>query len=264
MFRLSTMYTELFQTLGMAKNEAEIYETLVKEGELGVGAISQKSGIHRRNVYDTLNRLLEKGLVFEILESKENRYQAVHPNKLAEFIQEKQQAIASAMPDLEKMFNTTPAKESVYIYKGIEGWKNNIRDILRIGQDVYVIGAKGAWSDPRLRSTVEQATKEFTKKNMQLYVIYEHQALQEVDLNISLLNKNNNLHYKIMPEKYPTSVGIEIFGDRTVLLSNIGFSHIDEHASLTVVINQQIADAFRTWFQLMWDVSEENETTLSV
>ena len=123
------MYTELFQTLGMAKNEAEIYETLVKEGELGVGAISQKSGIHRRNVYDTLNRLLEKGLVFEILESKENRYQAVHPNKLAEFIQEKQQAIASAMPDLEKMFNTMPSKESVYIYKGIEGYMpSNLND----------------------------------------------------------------------------------------------------------------------------------------
>jgi hypothetical protein len=33
------MYTEIFQQLGLAKNEAKIYETLLKEGESSVGNI---------------------------------------------------------------------------------------------------------------------------------------------------------------------------------------------------------------------------------
>lgn len=252
------MYAELFQQLGLSNNEARIYETLLREGELPVGAISASSGIHRRNVYDTLNRLLEKGLVFEILESKENRYQAVRPNKLMELIQEKEHVLTSAMPELEKLFATTPPKESVYIYKGVEGWKNNIRDLVRIGQDFYVFGAKGAWNDPRLRPTVEQAIKELAKKNITSHILYERQAEKEIAQNVELFKQGGSkVQYRVIPEKYSTKVSLEVFGDHTVLLTNIGLSQIDAKSSFTVIINQQIADAFRTWFQFMWDASKE-------
>ena len=60
------MITEVLENLGLSKNEARIYETLLKEGESPVGFLAVKSGVHRRNVYDTLNRLIEKGLAFEI------------------------------------------------------------------------------------------------------------------------------------------------------------------------------------------------------
>lgn len=58
------MFTETLQQLGLAKNEARIYQTLLQRGEMAVGEIANKSGVHRRNVYDSLNRLVEKGLVF--------------------------------------------------------------------------------------------------------------------------------------------------------------------------------------------------------
>ena len=127
------MYQELLENLGLAKNEAKIYETLLIEGESSIGHIADKSLVHRRNVYDSIKRLIEKGLVFEIIETKENRYQAVDPKKLAEVIEEKQTALNSAMPNLEKLFSGKPMTEAVTIYPGLEGWKNYMRDILRIG-----------------------------------------------------------------------------------------------------------------------------------
>ena len=86
-------HQELLQSLGLSKNEAKIYETLLRQGEVGVGVISEKSGVHRRNVYDSLNRLMEKGLVFEIVESAENKYQATEPKKLSEIVIEKLEAV---------------------------------------------------------------------------------------------------------------------------------------------------------------------------
>src|SRR6266498_3351563 len=121
------MYIDVFQQLGLAKNEARIYETLLTEGESGVGQIALKSKVHRRNVYDSLNRLIEKGLVFEILQKHENYYQAVDPNKLAEILQEKEQTLAKIMPNLEELYTSTPHINEAYIYKGVEGWKNYIR-----------------------------------------------------------------------------------------------------------------------------------------
>ena len=109
------MYSEIFEQLGLAKNEARIYETLLREGESPVGHISTKSQVHRRNVYDSLNRLMEKGLVFEILQRRENHYQAVDPQKLKELIQEKQQALDKIMPDLQQLYHDTPHENEVYI-----------------------------------------------------------------------------------------------------------------------------------------------------
>src|SRR3989344_9332163 len=142
---LSIMPTipEVLENLGLSKNEAKIYETLLHEGESPVGHLAIKSGVHRRNVYDTLNRLTEKGLAFEILENPENKYKAVDPNKFSEMLEEKQQQLFSVMPDMEKLYGSLPHQEGVFIYRGIEGWKNYMRDILRVGEDVYTIGGKG-------------------------------------------------------------------------------------------------------------------------
>ena len=55
--------------LGLTNTEAKIYVTLIDLGRAQAGIISRKSGIHRRSVYDALERLIEKGLVSYIKEN---------------------------------------------------------------------------------------------------------------------------------------------------------------------------------------------------
>ena len=57
----------IYQSLGISPNEAKIYESLVESGEAGVSDISVSAKIHRRNAYDAIYRLIDKGLIFEIL-----------------------------------------------------------------------------------------------------------------------------------------------------------------------------------------------------
>jgi sugar-specific transcriptional regulator TrmB len=52
------MYTEIFEEIGLTPSEAKIYEILLAEKEIGVSEISLKAKVHRRNVYDALNRLV--------------------------------------------------------------------------------------------------------------------------------------------------------------------------------------------------------------
>ena len=92
------VYAELFEQLGMSPNEAKIYETLVTGLEMAVSEISVKAKVHRRNVYDALSRLLEKGLVFQIFQKGENLYRAVHPQKLMEVLEERKNEMQSALP----------------------------------------------------------------------------------------------------------------------------------------------------------------------
>ncbi|EKD24460.1 MAG: Transcriptional regulator, TrmB [uncultured bacterium] len=241
------MYTETLELLGLAKNEARIYETLLKEGVSSVGFISQKSQVHRRNVYDSLNRLLEKGLVFEIADSHENRYQAVDPKKLSELTEEKQRALEKIMPALEKLHETTPHKNEVYIYKGIEGWKNYMRDILRLEQDVYTIGGKGAWRDSRLTVFFEKFLKDAQKKNITFHILFDQEAKEL----LAHTGPMPGASAQFLPKEYSTETAIDIFGNRIVIFSNVKSGIIDDSSSLTVIVNQQIADSFRIWFLLL-------------
>jgi predicted transcriptional regulator len=249
------MINETLQDLGLAANEGWIYETLLREGECGVSTISSKAGINRRNVYDSLNRLIEKGLVLEIRTAVDNRYSAVNPSKLGEIIEEKQKQLASIMPQLEAFYTGTPKKEEVFVYRGLEGWKNYLRDMLRIGEDNYTIGGVGAWTDPRLTSFMDRFLKDAEKKGMTFHILFNHEVQDKQDMTTFL---PHNTH-KFLPKGYTTGVAIDIFGDHIVTLSGVSLGTFDENSSFTVVINQEIADAYRTWFRLIWDLLPETK-----
>ena len=242
------LHTDTLQELGLAKNEARIYEILLREGESPVGKIAEKSGVHRRNVYDTLNRLLEKGLAFEIVGSGENRYQAVHPNKLLEIVREKEELLSSALPDFIKSYEAKPHENEVFIYRGIEGVKNYMRDILRVGQDVYTIGGKGAWLDERVRPFALQFLKQAEKKGIAFHALFDHLVKETRHEIVRLLGKN----HRFLPKKYSSPAAAEVFGDHVVIVSSVR-EKFEEDISIVVIINKQIAQAFRTWFYALWD-----------
>ena len=241
------MYTEIFQDLGLAQNEARIYETLLREGESSVGRIATESKVHRRNVYDSLNRLIEKGLVFEIIQHRENHYQAVDPNKLSDVLQEKQQQLNKVMPDLKALYGGKPHLEDVYIYRGTEGWKNYMQDILRIGKDVYCFGAKAAINHDRLQGYFDHFLLEFNQKGLKLYNLYDHTIKgTKYEGHISSL-------YRFLPKAYNTPCTVTILEDRVFFFSGISLGTVNEDFAITVIVNPQIALSFKTWFQFMWD-----------
>jgi sugar-specific transcriptional regulator TrmB len=248
-----TMYQDTLQQLGLAKNEAHIYEVLLLQGHSPVSDIAKKAKVHRRNTYDSLNRLIERGLVFEVLESREHYYQAVAPVKLTELLEEKQRDLSSIMPKLESMYNSTPREDEVYIYRGIQGFKNYMRDILRTGQDTYTIGGKGQWADPRIQSFLTQFMKEANKKGITFRVLFDQEVKQAKHKILDHFNKNT----RFLPVQCSTTATLDIFGDRVVIVKGITLGKINEHSSYTVIVNQDVANAFRTWFKLLWQVAEQ-------
>src|SRR3989344_5781328 len=98
------MYQEILQDLGLSPNEAKLYEALVESGESSVGKLTIAAKVHRRNAYDAMQRLIEKGLCFEIFSGSGNRYNAVDPNKLKELFAEREQRLEEILPILNKKF----------------------------------------------------------------------------------------------------------------------------------------------------------------
>ena len=243
------MYQETLEDLGLSPNEARIYEALLALGIASVPEISAKSSIHKRNVYDTMPRLLKKGLIYQIAESRDNRYALIEPDKLKDLIWEKDSKLKSILPHLNTEFRKTTTKEATYIYKGIEGFKNYLRDILKTGEDVYFIGAKGGWFDKDLQPFINKFLLEAKNKNIKYYHIFDAEVKKLAPDIIKTLGKP----HKFLPPKYSTNGAIDIFGDHVVTFSGLHLKKIDDDLTLVVIVNKELADCYRTWFNFIWD-----------
>lgn len=249
------MYQEILQNLGLSPNEAKIYETLVERGESSVSDIAVAAQIHRRNAYDAIHRLIDKGLCFQIFSSTENRYNAVDPDKLVELFAERQQKLDKILPDLKKKFTRRVAPEEAYIYRGLEGQKNIFRDMLRVGQDSYVVGAKGGWFEPKIEAGRVAFFKEATHKKIKFYQLFDY----EVKTQIPSFPKHfpGDLKYRFLPKEYSTNSLIHVFGDYFITYSGLQILKLDEKVVFFVIHSKDLAESYRKWFWFMWQQSSE-------
>ncbi len=249
------MYQETLEGLGLSPNEAKIYEVLVERGELGVSDIATRSQIHRRNAYDAIRRLIDKGLVFETFSSKENIYSAVDPGKLLELTEEKHRSVEAILPELNKKFHAKAATEEAFIYKGIEGQKNIWRDIIRVGADNYFIGAKSTWLDPRLKSARLAFISEVNRKKIKFFQLYDYETPGKTPGFPG--HYAFDMEYRVLPKDYSTTSAIHIFGDYVVTYTGLNeVGKFPDDTVFFVLHSAKLAESYRTWFKYMWEQSD--------
>ncbi|HEY4526043.1 MAG TPA: helix-turn-helix domain-containing protein [Candidatus Paceibacterota bacterium] len=239
------------ESLGLSPNEARIYEALVERGESGVSEIALFGNIHRRNAYDAIRRLVEKGLCFQIFSGGENKYNAVDPDKLAELLAENSERLQKVLPELKKKFVARVAPEEAYIYHGLEGQKNIWRDVLRVGEDSYFIGAKGGWFDPRLTLSNEAFFKEANRKKIKFIQLFDYEVKDQLpDFPNHFPGK---LEYRFLDKKYSTDSGIHIFGDYVITYTGLHINKLAEDLTFFVIHSKNLATSYRIWFWSLWN-----------
>src|SRR3989344_1355749 len=133
---LSTALKEL----GLSEAESAVYLALLKLGSSPVSAIKEESQVHRTNIYDLLERLLNKGLVNYVIKNNVKYYNTAEPTKLLDYIKEKENIVQNILPSLEQLSHFRKEDMKIEVYKGVEGVKTVLNDVLRIGKDYVIFG----------------------------------------------------------------------------------------------------------------------------
>ena len=133
--------------VGLSNGEIEIYEILLDSGLLPVGKVHEKSRIERRNIYDILNKLIERGLVTYIIENKKKYFKISHPENIIKYLEEKESDIKRTKNEMHALIphmvkNFEMRKPSIYaeVYRGVEGIKAVWEDMLSC-KEIYWIGS---------------------------------------------------------------------------------------------------------------------------
>ena len=245
---MSDYHQILEEQIGLTKNEAKIYLILLSEYPLNTGKICEKTLIHRRNVYDSAQRLIDKGLIYEIFDNSQTMYYPVDPGKLEQIIREKQTKLSAILPDLFEIYQKTPESESTMIYRGVEGFKNYLRSILQTRETVYAIGATGDWFDPKIKDFMSDFWKEKERLGIKSKILFDSgvKDMQEV-LDV------NKAEHKFLPKQYSTNSVIDVFGDKVVMFTGIELGRFNPDITIFTIVSKDLANSYRTWFEMIWN-----------
>ena len=120
-------------SLGLDSNEAKVYLSLLKLKSASVGEIAKESSVHRRTVYDTIVRLLNKGYVTYITKNEVKFYQTADVNRLIDMVKKRERILESILPKLTSLEDKR-VYESVAVYDGINGIKSILRGALEFAK----------------------------------------------------------------------------------------------------------------------------------
>ena len=231
----------IFRSLGLTENESKVYITLLDLGTAQAGQVTEHSGIHRRNVYDAIARLMEKGLVSFVTVNNKKMFSPVNPRRFLEIIDEKKFELDNVksdfsriMPELELRTKMQP-KHDVRFFKGVEGLKTVFEDIIRTGKN-YVGYGPGQQIERVLKHFFRHYVNSRVKSKIRLRLIYD-----EASRGIVKINPLSEIRF--MPNQYSSHAALRIYGDKVALLLLS-----DEEPIGIVIKNNEIAEGYRKYF----------------
>ena len=228
----------VLQELGLSPGEIQVYLALLKLGSNPVSKIKEETGLHRTTIYDFIEKLLNKGLVNYVIKNNIKFYRAAHPNKLVEFLKEKQKKLAEILPELSELAEYQPEDVKVEVYKGKEGLKTVMLECIRTGEDTIGIGVDDELYKKALPIFIEQYQKMLKEHNMHERILTK--------LNSSYLFDPSNTEYKFISSEHFSPTSTLIYGDKVQIV-------LWEPSLTTLLIhNKKLADDFKKHFESLW------------
>jgi len=232
------MDKKILERVGLSQGEIEVYITLLKLGSALVSKISQETGLHRTNIYDTLEKLREKGLVAYVIQENRKYFSASHPDKLLDYIKEREAEIKNILPEL-KSYASFPRSESIVeVYKGKEGLKTVLKDILKEKQD-YIVFEEEGYIEKVLPHFYPQFNKQLNKEKIRVKVLTK-------DTKIA---KRSLMEMRALPEFLSFPSATAVYGKKVAIFV------WDEPYHAILIRSKQVAEGYRSFFRQLWKSS---------
>jgi len=240
------MIQDFLREIGLSKNEAKIYQMLLESGPSLVGEISLKTKIHRRNVYDSIEKLKEKGFASWTIKNNRKYFEAVDPKRILDIFEEKKEKIKSIIPQLTKRQKEA---QDVRVYTGAEGRKIVFEDKLKCGGEQLVLGAHSP--SKRISRYVKLYHKRRIAKKIPLKMLYPLNELEAA----KYFSKLKYVKVRILPKLLSkTPIAINVYGNKVAFLMD----DAEKQSHLTILVeDKNLSEDFRNYFYAIWNISKK-------
>jgi len=231
----------VLKNLGLEEKEIKIYLSLLESGESGVTAISDNTRIERTLCYSIIQKLIDKGLLSYVIKNNVKYFKSAHPEKLLSDLKDREKELNNVMGELVSLTNLQKEETKVEIYRGKEGLKAVLKDIIREGKDYLAFGEEGRFQEA-LPIYIHQFLLQVVKNKM------HEKVLVREDLRGKVV-KVKNSEFRYLPKHFLSPVTTAVYGNKVASLIWKGLYAI-------LIENKEIADSFRSQFNALWKIAK--------
>ena len=243
-------HEELLKACGLTQNEGLVYLSLLKIGKATSSKIVKEANISSGKIYETLEKLIHKGLVKSIIENGVKNFMANEPEMLIEYIKDKERELHKKEEELEKILPQLKSLkehehrlENVSLIKGLRGIKPLIYESLEKSKAIKIMGVT-------------------SKKDIQFNNFWEAWHIERIRLRkkakIIFSDKNTDYWKFYKKLKYTEVKEILSFTPSAILIIDLNlfiFSY-EEELTCIHIKSKSISDSFSQFFDGLWRVAE--------
>ena len=239
------MEKEKLISLGLTDGEAKVYLALIKLGSSTVGPIVKESKVAYSNIYEILNRLIEKGLTSFIIKEKTKHFQAASPKKLYEYLENKEKKLAKEKESLNKLIpelenlQSRKEKQEAEIFLGLKGMKTAYERLFENSKEreeyffFYISQEKYDEMADAFYTRIYQKFKKLNTKGIAATQYKNSKFIKKTKIKMKFVN-------------FPVPGNIDIFQDKLLLTSW-------QEAPLAILItSKDISNKFKEYFNSVW------------
>ena len=245
----------ILKEAGLTEGEIKVYLALLDLGSSTTGPIIEKSGVARSIVYQILGKLIQKGLVSYIIKEKTKYFQAAEPNKILDYIDEREKKlkknrkkIENILPEL--LLKQKSSKESeARIFEGFKGMitvHEHTYQKLKKGEEYFYMGIvpeqpkhfHAYWQRDHIRRA---------KLGIKCKLLFHPKTDKKI-----LINRNSykGCDARYMPVEINTPAWFTGYKDVAVI-------GIPSSKPITLeIVNKEVADSFQAYFDEFWKRSK--------
>lgn len=249
------MQEQILAKLGLSKGEVKVYSALLKLGESTITPIARESEVTKSKIYDILEKLIKKGLVGYNIKQNIKHFFTNDPRKILEYLDKKEEEIEKSKQEVESLLPSLlqQRKEGITdriteTYEGFQGMKT-IREELMLsfnkGDNLLVLGAPRI-ANEKWEAWLLEFHKQRRKRGVGMKIIYNSDARE-----FGKIRKKMKLtQVKYFQEGMNSPNWIDVF-PKAVMINLI----IEKEVISFVIRNEEIANSFRAYFDIMWKIS---------
>ncbi|MBU2561625.1 MAG: hypothetical protein KKD17_04960 [Nanoarchaeota archaeon] len=247
------MNEKLLEEIGLTKGEITVYLTLLKLGETTTGKIIEEAQISSGKIYEILNKLISKGLVSYIIKEKTKHFIATSPNRILDYMHEKEKELKDKenellkeLPFLLAIEKASEKKCETTLFKGFKGFQTAIFEALQELTTQDEVLAMGIISRKEKQYNIvwQKWHKERVKKKIPCRMIFS-----DKDTDYYKMFKKMKLT-EVRAIKGITPSAIDVMGNRVLILTH------GKEAGCLSIKNPEIAQSVTTFFYSIWNVAE--------
>jgi len=241
------MDTAILEDIGLTGAEIKVFLAMIDLGSASAGEIIRESGLQSGVVHRSFHTLSDKGLITYIMIGKNKQYQAIEPELLLTYIDEKRAKIESLLPELKARAINTKNKPQVTMYQGIRGTKELLHHMLDTDSKEY-IAYGGNETNTKLYGDFFWENFHMIRRNKGINAkLIFHESIKHWK---PILNKHELTEVRITKNIFEQMTETVICGNRVAILVYLP-------KPFGVLIDEKLAaNSYKQFFEILWKQAE--------